>query len=437
MFTGTVSLSDDAISIHEVGDGEAHSNQTDFPTDYLDIFYHHELTVTVTLSNPYDPADVIADCKDNLALIDLCDDKKYPWRTDVPVYNGNHYTPQNGPSYGPLVAWFADEADAAVRRGGMNPAGYEPFWDSEHLNELFGDTGGPGPCWYTNTRGAYPPAIFKHTKKWMPDLTNNMFLPGAHASFNSPPREYTICDGTTLVLDAGALYLSKWAETYLFEFPHQNHARPCGATDRATIDPDTIVCDPLDPGYNPTGDLRWPDAPCFCNDPTQTTGCETPTNPDAVNLLNTEAQLGSYSVKGFQFADTVATGMTCQQQTMIFTPCRPAAIFIQSEVLTGAYVDAVRIDPPAITVFDERRIDDDGVPRGHWALKQIHQLMVDPLWKQPKICEDDLKIDDPDAITPYVENTDCEDVNCASSPADPRCLQGNPLPWSYPQEVGI
>lgn len=408
-----------------------HNPEAEYPECLPGAIY----IATTELSEPYTPSDVIEDCKALLAQIDLCNDAQIPWRTDIPIHSNSpagHYEKQEGPAFGPVVSWVADADGNPVMRGVPNPAGYEPFFDSLHTNLEYGDCNGEGRfAWLEQTRGAWCPTKYGTATQWSSDFIENMLLPGSYASFNSSPREYQVCSGTQ-VLDGGTLWLSKWAEIYLSEFPHHNAARPCGETDRSTRDPDTIECDEESPEYNPEGDLRWPDAPCFCNDPSQTSGCETQTNPDLVNPNNTTEKQGSYSVKSWSYRGATLQGMTCGSGK-ITSPCG-RAIFIQDEEPSGSYKGCLKISPPSISFFDERRVGGDGQPMGDWALVQFHQAMVDPLWKRPATCVEGVKIEDENAFVPYEENTDCEDVDCEASPDDHRCQPGVPLPWDWAEQ---
>ena len=376
----------------------------DIESDYLNdggniITGSMDLRINVILSSPYTPDEVKSDAYELLDETgwDLCDDLQYPWRYDVPVLNSspaNHYTPNYGPSYGPLVS-YQQNVDEVRIMGQPTSIGSDPFWDSTRINYLFEDSDPPtyNYCWRPQTYGAYSP--FPHATQWMPDITNNMFLPGAHATFNSPLRQYRTCSDTYLCLDASTFYISRWAEIYLWEFPHEQERRPCGPADAATIDPDT-VCDE-------TPSLRWPGIPSPCTEP------ET-------------LRQGSYTIDEYQLTGTGTDDNNCTSGEMVFTRCRPSAMFIQSAEPDGAYGGALHVSPPTIGEFIESVDGSDA--NGFSAITQFHQAMADPLWEQPKICSEGNPINDPDAVTPYVENT-----SCGTEP-------GNYLPWSH-VEVSI
>jgi hypothetical protein len=364
------------------------------------------------LTSPYTPADVISDAKELLAMIDLCDDMKLPWRTDVPILNLSpiaNYSAQEGYSFGPMAYWAADADGNPIVRGVPNPIGYEPFFDSLHDTHQIVECS-PDIFGFQNTFiGEYCPTKYGTATAWMEDFANNTYEPGAHASFASPRRTFPICEGDSY-FESGTYYCSKWA-LQREVFPHHDPARPCGE-DATTIDPDT-VCDE-------TPSKLFPGAPEEC------TGSDT-------------SPKGSYTISQTSYLSGVfASALTCC--TWPKSPCKQA-LFIQDEEPSGIYTGCTRIDPPSITFFDERTTD--GVPQGDSALVQVWLARVDPLWQRPATAEIDEEteectaVPDDTAVPPLEENTDCADVDCGATLEDSRCQPGNSMFWLEQDEVGI
>ncbi len=368
------------------------------------------LTVHVDLSNPYSSSDVKEDADHllNGTGWNLSNDMLYPWRTDVPVKlpeAGFAWAPNAGPAFGPLVSYQQNVPGDPRILGAPTEIGAEPFWDSlrENYTLRFGLL--TGYCWTATSTGAASP--FPHATQWMSDTTGIAFKSGAHASYNSPFREITICEnGNLSCLDGGIYYVSKWAEIYLWDFPAEDTRRPCGPDDVALIDPDTVCDDPPE--------AQYPDADETCIGPKP-------------------LKAGSYTVESYHYDGWDRTSDSCEHRNMEFTMCQPSAIFIQKLAPGAPYEDAVHIAPPSIGEFIEggpplaapneafQATTPCGEQEGSSAITQINQAMVDPLWVRPKHCVEDTAVPDApeDFDVPYVENTVCSgDIQTH-------------LPWSY------
>lgn len=359
-YTPIVSLTNDTLHVERdlaIADHQVDENGHDFTDDGFE-----NIAVEVKLTGLYTPADVNTDGDEleALAAADMGDDGKSRWRKSVPLFSSlpaAHYVPQYGPSYGPFYSWVVGNDGATPEiHGVMKPAGYQPFFDSLHSNQDFVECSpGSGRYAFQNVGiGKFSPGEYGTATQWMIDNANNMWLPGANASFNSPPRQYQTCGGdaenSTLVLDAGTLYRTIWAE---------------------------II-------------IRWP---------RQGGGAST----------------GSYAIKTWNYRQNTLQSVTCIDAIARFQSCKPTAIFIQKSPLSGKWADAIRLDPPTVTFFDERRDNDGpddspGTPKGDWAIKQIYQAKA--------VVEG--------------ETTNYYEADCASTPETP----GAPMAWSYVVDGG-
>jgi hypothetical protein len=288
----------------------------------------------------------------------------------------------------------------------------------------------------------------------MPERAAGQIPPGANA-FNANANFFTLpCESGAWddALFPGALCKSKWAEIYLYEFPHHNDARPCG-DDATTRDPDTIDCD-----TNPTGDLLFPDAAATC-DPA------------------TVRKEGSYSVKSFFYqpmrtitfnglVDGTPTTDVCGNEItpkesgewtesatlgdLASMSCTPGnmtnnctnTVFIQKTAPTGKYAGALHIAGPGDIRLEDCFDVSNTFPhvgqcetfRGEWKLVQFQQAMIDPLWKNPASCVEGVKVIDADAFVPLEENTDCEgcpgSCDCDSYTNDPGYTANDKCEWS-------
>lgn len=356
-------------------------------------------TATATLSVPYTSDDVNADVDSLLNdHWDLSNDALYPWRTDenvtsAPLLSHDESTSQ----VEPLLGLTTTTDYTGTVRGSPMPIGYDAFWDFRREN-LTWDA--DLLEWILTSYGKESP--YPHATQWTHDQAAAAVWGGAWSYGGSALPDVH----TGNPLPVGTLYKQKWVESILFVKPSHNFARPCGSIDRCTIDQNTINCD-----SNPTGDLRWPTAPCDCGDPLQTAGdppddCPTDgdctTGPDMFKWNDFNVK-GDYIRREFTYnfrdvgeiarlrtqyelrrdvnvgcdlenlgdePDMVRDGdplsnIDVTQQCAVFRPCKPVP---------------VTLTPPHLNI-DEHYTS--------FAYIDIHQWMVDPLWQMPLVaCEE-------------------------------------------------
>jgi hypothetical protein len=277
------------------------------------------LTGTADLSNPYTSDNLHTDVYGLLDQWNFCDDLRYPWRVDEDVTVGPLMTFNSRGATSPIanfpneinigsddvpvmVPWFDQSlpprpelAEGAVI-GAPNPPGYEPYFDFRHPTWVSDGDTPTGELWHIQCYGQYAPSYLPHATQWVDNYTKQHFPAGPFVNYQviKNPTRFTTC-GRSIIEQGRALVACKWAETIMFTKPTHNFARPCGQ-DRQTIDPDTVDCN-----SNPAGSLRWPNKPCFCNDPTQTVGCDSPQHPDADYFWDDQWRKGEFTIDEYQY----------------------------------------------------------------------------------------------------------------------------------------
>lgn len=333
---------------------------------------HVSQSVTSTLGSQYAASDLLADAVSMLALWNLRDDKVMPWRMDTnvayaPLVRRNETSiPISPTTGGPGLGWQQDPAtllDGAII-GGPTPAGYGPYWSWTHARVDWN-----GEAWL-RTYGQYAPDWCKHCTEWTNDREAQDGYYGA----------WVRCNGTYIEVQ-------KWAEIILLTKPAHNFARPCGS-DRSAIDQTTINCT-----SNPTGSLRWPNAPSSCasNDTTKKGTFLTRTfvynyrdvgeaariNTLAADRVNYNAQNHDYPLPNIASMTTPRggsplTNISVIQRTAGPSRCPPIVIVCSPNGESGN----ITLDIPSPTI--------DG-RYGSFGWLGIRQWMTDPLWQPPVV----------------------------------------------------
>lgn len=233
------------------------------------------------------PGTLYGDAVHLLSLYDFTDDVKNPWRMDVLTNAAPqlHYDESVFPA-SPLGqsiasgATFPPVGTGAVI-GTPTPAGYAPFYQYRHVGSVFVefDEYSGHEIWRRHY-GEFAPNWCIHCSEWTNEreIENN-----ASGAFSR---------GWANGWSNGLLELQKWAEVLLFAKPSHNFARPCG-TDKTLERDQTAACSD---GVYP---LRWPTAPCYCDEPTNTV-CEGMT-PGSLNKWDDITKKGDFVSRALSY----------------------------------------------------------------------------------------------------------------------------------------
>ncbi len=208
----------------------------------------------------------------------------------------------------------------------------------------------------------------------------------------------------------------KWVEAMLFDRPSHNFSRPCGSVDRCSIDQTTIVCDSF------AGDLRWPNAPCNCNDSTATAGptptdCPTdagcsPLPISSIYKWDDNTIKGDYVIRvlSYNYRDVGEIARLRAQYELwrdVDTGCDLSLLTYPDVIRSGSPLTEISVtqhcaqfdncNPVPITLAPLALTIDEHYTS--FAYRDIQQWMVDPLWQMPVDCDDDPFTGDP----PYEE----------------------------------
>jgi hypothetical protein len=263
------------------------------------------ISVTLTLSQPYSSDDVQADTEALLAEWDLTNDAAYPWRTDTgvskaPLVTRDEWGPNDPFAYATSPCGTTGTATGNII-GAPTPAGFGPYWNCAQPN--YGDDGSGNLV--VLSWGGWSPAWCPQATQWTNDLYATGLYGGAYTGITGSNGNFPFVvqagpDIDPIGIYEGGCFKQKWAEIILFVKPSHNFARPCGPADRAAIDQTTIDC-----VHNPGGNLRWPNAPCNCDDPANPgpaapAPCP-PNNPSALDAWNDTGIKGDFVLRDFSY----------------------------------------------------------------------------------------------------------------------------------------
>jgi hypothetical protein len=326
------------------------------------------LQITITLSDPYSATDLDADCNTLLSTWDLTDDAQYPFRNDALITST------------PFVTYnetFSSPFDA------FQESSYQCGWADPNTGYYDGSiVGYPTPAGITGLGPTWCP----QATQWFDDTDSQCNSPGAYSS-NAP--------------GSSVLIKQKWAEEIMYAKQSHNFDRPCGANDRAQIDTNTIDC-----ATNPNGSPRWPDAP----------DCSFSNNISPKGDFITRTSTFNYRTNG-EYARLVAQsnmwytyGCNCSGDDSDYPnyagppgpPALPTPISTEADVstnlsdfqITQQNLSSNSIYPSIvfITPNGERTPNSITLPMptntidvtyGSFAISDVQQWMVDPLWQNP------------------------------------------------------
>ena len=356
-----------------------------------------------TASDAPSAGTLYGDAKYLLSQYDFADDVKNPWRMDTLTNAAPqlHFDEASmpvspmGQNTDPAAVFTSPMTGVVI--GTPTPPGYAPFYQYRHEGSIYGGTDEYGRPIWTRHYGEFAPGWCVHCSGWTNEREIEQNASGAFV--RGGPN--------------GVLELQKWAEVLLFAKPSHNFARPCG-TDK------TLEQDQFRACSNGARPLRWPSAPCYCDEPTNTV-CHGET-PGSLNKWNDITKKGdfvtrllSYNNRAFMDAQRVHDASVARAASNASNPPNDAWHFdsqlppigdvpVPAGPLTGIDVadrcgSYVPCHPVVVTCTPN---NDDGdislafpSPQmdqryGALAYADVRQWMTDPLWQPPAIpCGDE------------------------------------------------
>jgi len=301
------------------------------------------LTFTKTLSNAYSATELRQDLEDLMALVDLTDDCKYPWRNGDCVVaplvcrrerSGGLLTETFDGAFAAsgYVDGGADYYDGEIL-GQLMPAGYRDIFAFDHLDYEWNIGASQWEVWRYGTACPDGYDIPRNSTEWTDKLQRQSIYPCNFLRYN----------------DDEGLWGQKWVEKKL-AFPSINFFRPCGA------DRDKLIAD------DPSPVLAWDDADVWpiCGRIAVTDA--TNTSPIVITL----AAAANYLRTGDSKDVSGVTGNTAANGTFIVTALTPTTFELNGSTGNGAYVSGGYVK----TTGAPDHVWNDEATKGDWQTRE-------------------------------------------------------------------